>query len=445
MKIACPSCSAKYSIADEKVHNRLAKIRCRKCGTTIVIDGKSNPPAVHAASGGSSVHPQATTVSHAPAASVGPGLSSYTVDLSEHDQPTMTVDEIVHAYNTGAITADTYVWRDGMADWAPLADVPEINEALHRAASSHPPAAAAPAYVAPAASAHVAPAAPAFVAQSPVFPTAAAREPVRAAARTEGRAADLFGGIDIAGSEKDLGTGGGQETGHVTTATTGARNESSVLFSLSALTASEQRGSSKGTDDSGLIDLAALTSASAADAAHSVDLGASPFGGLGSSPLGTAPLLSGGTTSPLGDPTAHAPAPNRNGLYIGGGIAVAAVVAGLVYLLKEEPPVASAVIPTATVVVTATIAAPPLEAPDTQGAKAEDDSKAEDDKQAAAPKKAAPARRAPAATPKASDDKPAASKDPAPADKAKPAPAPKKSTCNCAPSDLMCNMKCSAK
>src|SRR5687767_1259289 len=35
VKISCPACAAKYSIADEKVQDKLAKIRCRKCGTTI--------------------------------------------------------------------------------------------------------------------------------------------------------------------------------------------------------------------------------------------------------------------------------------------------------------------------------------------------------------------------------------------------------------------------
>ena len=57
MKISCPACAAKYSIADEKVQERLAKIRCRKCGTTIVIDGKVHPPHVYAADASSGDHP----------------------------------------------------------------------------------------------------------------------------------------------------------------------------------------------------------------------------------------------------------------------------------------------------------------------------------------------------------------------------------------------------
>src|SRR6185295_7308909 len=39
MKISCQSCSAKYTIADEKVLGKIVKIRCKKCGATIVING----------------------------------------------------------------------------------------------------------------------------------------------------------------------------------------------------------------------------------------------------------------------------------------------------------------------------------------------------------------------------------------------------------------------
>lgn len=439
MKIACPSCSAKYSIADEKVQNRLAKIRCRKCGTTIVIDGKASPPTVTAA--GSSVHPQATAISQAPAASVGPSGSSYTVDIAENDQRTMSVGEIVDAYNSGAVTADTYVWQEGMADWAPLADVAEINDALHAAAAnaSNPPADASHAPVAAAA-------------VGPMFPAAQqSAEPLRAASRADARA-DLFGGIDMAGSEQDASLArGGSEAGLVT-ANTGARNESSVLFSLSALTADEPGATQKSTatEDSGLIDLAALTAkAEAVDASQSMDLGSAPLASPLGMPLGGAPLT-GGTTAPLGADTHPPPASSKNGLFIGGGIAVAAVVAGLVFLLKEEPPPAPAVVPTATVIVTAIAPAPTVD-PEEEKKKAEEDDEKqaeEDDKDkvAKAPvrrKYTAPTPKKSSPSPKSGDSKAASGSK----ETAKPAaPAPKKkSSCNCPKGDLMCAMKCSTK
>ena len=118
MKISCPACQAKYSIADEKVTDRLAKIRCRKCGATIVIDGKASPAHVYTAAGEA---PDAT------GAVEQDGGSQYSVDFGEGDQRNLAVPEIVAAYNAGQVTAETYLWADGFADWKALG---EIEEAL---------------------------------------------------------------------------------------------------------------------------------------------------------------------------------------------------------------------------------------------------------------------------------------------------------------------------
>ena len=134
MKISCPSCSAKYSIADEKVNNRLAKIRCRKCGATIVIDGKIDPPSVTTADGGGA-EAQGGAAAQAPAG----GGATYSVDFADNDQRNLTVAEIAAAYNAGEVTAETYVWADGFDDWKPLGEVSEIVEALHSKPASIPP------------------------------------------------------------------------------------------------------------------------------------------------------------------------------------------------------------------------------------------------------------------------------------------------------------------
>jgi predicted Zn finger-like uncharacterized protein len=440
VKIACPSCAAKYSIADDKVQNRLAKIRCRKCGTTIVIDGKTSPPTVQAS--GSSVHPQAAAVSHLPAAgSQVPGGSLYTVDLGENDQRPMSVAELVDAYNRGTVSADTYVWQDGMADWAPLGEVPEINEALHAAAA---PAANAPVFSQPVAGA-----------TAPSSPFGGTKESAasRAATRADARA-DLFGGIDKAGSEQ----GGAAQ--QVTVAATGARNESSVLFSLSSLTAADNkprpapvasggRMATAATEDSGLIDLAALASAAeaGAQAGMSVDLGPAPLASLGG-PFGAAPL-SGGTTSPLGiDGQPQQQSGGRGGMYIGGGIAIAAIVAGLVYLLKEEPAQTAMPAPPTTVIVTApaVAAAPPVESAKPADAVAVADEKKDDKGAAPKPRSGGGGgggkKPSGGTTPSKGTDTPVKSgggdEGAIKADKPKP-----KSKCNCAPSDLLCAMKCS--
>ena len=40
MKIECDKCSAKYSIADEKVRGKTFKIRCKKCSNVIIVRDK---------------------------------------------------------------------------------------------------------------------------------------------------------------------------------------------------------------------------------------------------------------------------------------------------------------------------------------------------------------------------------------------------------------------
>ena len=131
MKITCPTCSAKYSIADDKVESRLAKIRCRKCGATIVIDGKVSPVRVYSAEGDGAG-------ASAPPAAGGEG-SSYSVDLGGGDPRTMSVAEIVLAMGKGEITNETFVWMDGFPDWKPIKNVPEIASAV-RAGGARPAA-----------------------------------------------------------------------------------------------------------------------------------------------------------------------------------------------------------------------------------------------------------------------------------------------------------------
>lgn len=53
MKFLCPSCKAKYQIADEKVAGRTLKMDCRRCGHAIMLRG-DQPPSDESAGGGSS-------------------------------------------------------------------------------------------------------------------------------------------------------------------------------------------------------------------------------------------------------------------------------------------------------------------------------------------------------------------------------------------------------
>lgn len=443
MKISCPSCSAKYSIADEKVQNRLAKIRCRKCSTYIVIDGNMTPPSVYAADGGDSAE--------APAEAIVSGTGTvFTVDFGEGDQRQMSVPQIVDAYHSGSVTAETYVWAEGYADWTPLGQVEEVVQALHRVSHPVDSNAAAAQSTAPA--------------EDP-FP----RQPALPQARPS---ADLFGAIKSAGSEQELATSAAAASpfgAAAATASTGARNESSVLFSLSALTSGSTSSrpsvpapSVSNNDDSGLIDLKALTEAAAAHAASApVTSYAAP---AMPSPIATAPLV-----SPLGPPLGTMPhqatrgsvPPSRKsnaGLFIIGGSIIVAVVAAaaVITLLGKDDPTPPPAVVAAPTPPPAPPAAPLPAASTTPSLPSAEEATAPktgtDGDEAAAksatttPKKTTTAAKKPASSSSSSTPAPSSSSSSS-STSSSPAPAKKPASggCGCKAGDLMCAMKCSAK
>jgi predicted Zn finger-like uncharacterized protein len=441
VKISCPTCSAKYSIADDKVQNRLAKIRCRKCGTSIVIDGNVSPANVYAADGGTAGAEQP-----AAAAQVSASGTVYSVDLGENDQRQLSVSDIVQAYNAGMITAETYVWADGFADWTALAQVEEIVAALHAAAQQDSPT--APDETS-AASASTAPE------ENPWDQQASA---------PSGGGADLFGNVASAGSFDDQPAapvvrpepspfGGGEATG--------ARNESSVLFSLSALTSSASTSrpsvpapaASAGvmSEDSGLIDLKALTAAAeatahapAAVAPIQTPLAASP---LGMAPLGAPAAYAGGFGGGIGASIPpHAAKGNNNALIIGGFLFAAIVAAAAIMTLgggEEEQPVA----PPAPVAAPLPAPAPepaPIPTAQSEGLPTSDakppSTGTEDDE--SAPKKPSGTQKKPTGSKPATSASSSSSSSPSPSPSPAPAPAPSVGKCGCKKDDLMCLMNC---
>lgn len=215
MKVSCQACGAKYTIADDKVRGRKVKIRCKSCGTPIVVDGNAPAEADDAASAA------------APAVSIEPPAvsgGSWSVNLSETDQRTMTTQEIVDAWKTGVLTNDAYVWKDGMGDWVAILDS-ELKPLLAAPATGATPFAANTPFVPPA---------------TPFVPAVAARSSVPAArANTSKSGVDLFDASSSGSEEDDVATSAPHLPMAGTSAyddkPTGARNENSVLFSLDSL------------------------------------------------------------------------------------------------------------------------------------------------------------------------------------------------------------------
>lgn len=237
MKITCHSCGAKYAIADEKVRGRRVKVRCKSCKTAIVVDGYS-AEAEGGEYGGGGDEEDSTRV-HAPAFAAPTG-GSWSVNLTDTDQRTMTSEEIVAAWHAGELPQDSFVWREGMDDWLGVFDVPELASALSAAPAQSPYAASAQdPYAAPSPQFAAPPSAPPPAA-APFgggFGLSADPQPARV---TGGRAQverDLFGAAAAAGGEADPGMAVQPGATGYDQRMTGARNENSVLFSLDALKA----------------------------------------------------------------------------------------------------------------------------------------------------------------------------------------------------------------
>lgn len=131
MKIVCDACSAKYSIADEKVRGKVFKIRCKKCSNIIVVRGSSGADA--GAQPAATYDQKETKVfdysgydnpSDAAAASdAGSADAIWHVVIDQEQVGPMTAEEVGARFSRGDLDADSYVWCEGFADWERLADI----------------------------------------------------------------------------------------------------------------------------------------------------------------------------------------------------------------------------------------------------------------------------------------------------------------------------------
>jgi len=212
----------------------------------------------------------------------------------------------------------------------------------------------------------------------------------------------------------------------------GTRDEQSVLFSLNALTGgaktaspstSPMTGSARG-EDSGLIDLNALARAQQSRTAEEASLQLAPP---------PTPFMFPAALGTVEAPQAQSQTKSSMPLFIGGGIMVAGLAIAVAIFAggkKEEVPPMPA---------EAALSAAPMTVPEVPAAAAPVET-------AAPAESAAPAKVVRKATGGARPaTKGATPTTPAVATPATPLPPPKpKSPCGCAPSDLQCQIRCSA-
>jgi len=370
MKIVCDSCGTKYSISDDKVRGKVFKIRCKKCSHIIVVRGTNEATA--------SATPAVAATNGAPSAAADAGW--HLVVDGDQVGPVPESD-IRGRIERGEINAETYVWKEGFADWLKLSAIPEFASLVTPAEPGvFADGTGSGAVNGDGAAAH----APA--AGGGLFGTAPAADD-----------ADVFGGLASAASKRsgDLfaspiatkpaadesrwpaasASPAGHDGGRVENLT-GQRHENSVLFSLSnlqslAMPAAAAKPSLSSTapttEGSGLIDIRAMAATTLGPSA-----GAGP--GFGGSASGD-DLPAFGAFSPaapvlLALPTNSGP---PKWIYAVIGVAVIAVVAigamALTILTKKPDVVETAAPPAAAAPgpspVAAAPAAPPPAAPTT--------------------------------------------------------------------------------
>ncbi|MBK7152256.1 MAG: zinc-ribbon domain-containing protein [Sandaracinaceae bacterium] len=368
MKIVCDSCSAKYSIADEKVAGKVFKIRCKKCSNVIVVRGD------HVEGGND--EDEATRVFD-----YG-GDAAWHLVLDGEQQGPFTPLQIAGMLSEGTIDYESYVWKEGFDGWKALNEVPELMAALGSADGGG--------------DSHVAdesdsgsPGADPFAA------SASSGGGLFASGGGSGGANDLFassgggnlfgggGGDDVVASKPGPRVSAGE-------AMTGQRNENSVLFSLSNLQALATGGDSapKGGsplksasssplgggglgggggfpassgmamgEGSGLIDIRALASATSSAPQHSpLKSAGSPVDDLLA--IGVGPSLGSALGAPILAPVAAEPVPVQAAAQQGGSsnkvvliaaaVVVIAVLGGVGFVVTRPPAVQVVTQPAAT-------------------------------------------------------------------------------------------------
>src|SRR4051794_9290690 len=106
MKIVCEACQAKYSIADDKVRGKVFKIRCKKCSHIIVVRGTEGAPA--------------------PAEAAAGTPEGWHLVIDGDQIGPISDSEVKDRFARGEINSETYIWKEGFADWLKVSAVPDF-------------------------------------------------------------------------------------------------------------------------------------------------------------------------------------------------------------------------------------------------------------------------------------------------------------------------------
>lgn len=151
MRFTCDSCQAQYSISDDRVGDRILRVRCKRCGSVILLKAPEaveheDPPAAVSTDDATRVLRQDEVRRAIEQASVGKRTASvsdakewFFLDAGEQLGP-FTVAVLREKAKAGRLQPRTYVWREGMPDWLRLETLPELRTLIEEpVAVAEPP------------------------------------------------------------------------------------------------------------------------------------------------------------------------------------------------------------------------------------------------------------------------------------------------------------------
>ncbi|MFT5353794.1 MAG: putative Zn finger-like uncharacterized protein [Polyangiales bacterium] len=163
MKFLCDQCKAKYQIPDEKIAGRNLRMKCRKCSHEIIIRGPKSPESISprgsarsSRRGGSGAASRpAPPRTSAPRSALGadfrrggalaqapvPKAAAVEWYVAINDVPVGPIkrEEVARKIGMGAVSAASLCWREGLDDWRPVGEVPELATLLEQRRVPTPP------------------------------------------------------------------------------------------------------------------------------------------------------------------------------------------------------------------------------------------------------------------------------------------------------------------
>jgi predicted Zn finger-like uncharacterized protein len=137
VNVTCEKCQRRYAVPDEKVRDRVLRIRCRNCQHPIEV---SLPPELPPPSASAAANPWDEEPTRA-APRLDKSAHWFAMRGGHQDGP-LAFAELETRVRAGEITLATFLWRDGLPEWRRADQLPELLPVFAAPKAARPQAAA---------------------------------------------------------------------------------------------------------------------------------------------------------------------------------------------------------------------------------------------------------------------------------------------------------------